>query len=184
MGALLLTACLPRTEAAGNAPPLRHRPELEYLKAVNTAGPPHDPQLLFLLMGQYANANRAAEGTAFFSARLAALPAADSHRPLYLAAIGLLRARQAGEVPLWKRIGWVKDTVAMLEEANRLSGGEVFPLRWIAGVVYAQLPGMFGQRAAARRGAELVPGPRRPGPAPGLAARSPLPARQPGSPRG
>ena len=47
-----------------------HRPELEYLKAVNRAGPPRDPQLLFLLMGQYANANLHGEGVEFLSARL------------------------------------------------------------------------------------------------------------------
>jgi hypothetical protein len=34
-----------------------HQPELEYLKAVNSVAPPRDPQLLFLLMGQYSNAN-------------------------------------------------------------------------------------------------------------------------------
>jgi hypothetical protein len=38
------------------------RPELEYLKAVNSAAPPQDPQLLFLLMGEFANANRQEEG--------------------------------------------------------------------------------------------------------------------------
>src|SRR5437762_10535641 len=46
------------------------RPELEYLKAVNSAAPPQDPQLLFLLMGAYANANQQAEGAEFFTARL------------------------------------------------------------------------------------------------------------------
>lgn len=45
------------------------RPDLDYLKAVNQAGPPQDPQLLFLLMAQYASANRQAEGAEFFSAR-------------------------------------------------------------------------------------------------------------------
>src|SRR2546429_139862 len=44
------------------------RPELEYLKAVNSAAPPKDPQLLFLLMGAYANANQQAEGAEFLSA--------------------------------------------------------------------------------------------------------------------
>src|SRR4051812_33126600 len=38
------------------------RPDLEYLKKVNQVGPPHDPQLLFLLMGEYANANMQVEG--------------------------------------------------------------------------------------------------------------------------
>src|SRR5262245_22096738 len=45
------------------------RPELEYLKVVNEAAPPKDPQLLFLLMAQYASANKRAEGAEFFSAR-------------------------------------------------------------------------------------------------------------------
>ena len=44
-------------------------PDLEYLKAINSVGPPQDPQLLFLLMTQYANANRQGEGVDFFSAR-------------------------------------------------------------------------------------------------------------------
>src|SRR5215470_2547038 len=46
------------------------RPELEYFKAVNRAGPPRDPQLLFLLMGQYVNANHYLEGIEFFSTLL------------------------------------------------------------------------------------------------------------------
>jgi len=45
-------------------------PELQYLKAVNRVGPPQDPQLLFLLMAQYSNANLQGEGAEFFSARL------------------------------------------------------------------------------------------------------------------
>jgi hypothetical protein len=48
-----------------------HRPEIEYLQAVNRVAPPRDPQLLFLLMGQYSNANLQGEGAEFFSARLA-----------------------------------------------------------------------------------------------------------------
>src|SRR5258705_13873482 len=46
------------------------RPELEYLKAVNSVAPPQDPQLLFLLMAQYSNANMQGEGAEFLSARL------------------------------------------------------------------------------------------------------------------
>jgi len=45
-------------------------PDLEYLKAVNSVGPPQDPELLFLLMTQYVNGNRQGEGVEFFSARL------------------------------------------------------------------------------------------------------------------
>src|SRR5260370_26737834 len=46
------------------------RPELEYLKAVKSVAPPRDPQLLFLLMAQYSNANLQGEGAEFFSSRL------------------------------------------------------------------------------------------------------------------
>lgn len=129
-----------------------HQPELEYLKAVNRTGPPRDPQLLFLLMGQYANANQRAEGIEFLSglAKEFEPRLSDRDKSLYLAAIGLLRAGHANEVSLFKRIGWVRETIATLEEAKRLSGGQVFPVRWISGVVYAQLPGFFNQRDAAR----------------------------------
>jgi hypothetical protein len=34
---------------------------------VNAVGPPQDPQLLFLLMVQYANANQQERGVEFFS---------------------------------------------------------------------------------------------------------------------
>ena len=56
-----------RAAFAGNGketstqPDSRH-PELEYFKAINSAGPPQDPQLLFLLMAQYSNLNLQGEG--------------------------------------------------------------------------------------------------------------------------
>ena len=34
--------------------------------------------------------------------------------------------KRATDVPLLKRSGWVRDTIAILEEAKRLSGGQVF----------------------------------------------------------
>src|SRR5258708_28022685 len=118
-----------------------HRPDLEYLKAVNQAAPPQDPQLLFLLMAQYASANRQVEGVEFFSARLREFDPrlTDVQRALYLSAIGLLRAQHALAVPLLHRIGWVKETIAMLKRAKQLSGGQVFVVNWIAGMVHAQL---------------------------------------------
>src|SRR5262245_46658229 len=150
---LLGSALMGPIDAAGNegSSTTSRRPELEYFKAVNRAGPPRDPQLLFLLMAQYGNANRHREGIEFFSSLLKEfepqLP--DRQKSLYLAAIGLLRAGYASEVALWNRIGWVSDTIGTLEEAKRLSGGEIFLVRWISGVVYAQLPAFFNQRKAA-----------------------------------
>src|ERR1700693_2983441 len=42
------------------------RPQLDYLKAVNSVAPPRDPQVLFLLMAEYSNANLQGEGADFF----------------------------------------------------------------------------------------------------------------------
>jgi glyoxylase-like metal-dependent hydrolase (beta-lactamase superfamily II) len=129
-----------------------HRPEIEYLEKVNAVGPPQDPQLLFLLMAQYANANQQERGVEFFSARLKEFTPrlTDVQKALYLSAIGLLRAQRAPTVPLLQRIGYVKDTVAVLEQAKRLSGGQVFVVNWISGIVHARLPGLFRQRKVAQ----------------------------------
>src|SRR4030081_1215851 len=128
------------------------RPELEYLKAVNSVAPPRDPQLLFLLMAQYSNANLQGEGAEFFSARLKEFGPrlTDVQKARYLSAIGLLRAQHASFVPLLHRVGYVKDTIAMLEQAKQLSGGQVFVVNWIAGIIYAQLPNRFHQKNAAQ----------------------------------
>src|SRR5215469_13562996 len=133
-----------------------HRPEIEYLKAVNSVAPPHDPQLLFLLMAQYSNANQQGEGAEFFSQRLKEFGPrlTDPQKALYLSAIGLLRAQNASSISLLHRVGYVKDTVAILEQARQLSGGKIFVVNWIVGVVYAELPGVFQERKAA--GAELT----------------------------
>ncbi len=127
------------------------RPELAYYKAVNKVGPPQDPQLLFLLMAEYSNDNKQAEGVEFLSARLKEFgpELTDAQKALYLSAIGLLRAQHASDVSLLHRIGYVKDTIATLDEAKRLSGGRIFVVNWIAGVVHAQLPSYFGQGKSA-----------------------------------
>jgi glyoxylase-like metal-dependent hydrolase (beta-lactamase superfamily II) len=128
-----------------------HLPELAYLKQVNGWRPPSDPTLVFLLMGQFSNANRLAEGAAFlddlrkrFDSRLN-----DGQRAVYLTAIASLRAGQANEVPLLTRYGWVRDTVRMLDDAKRLTRDDAFVMRWMSGVVRARLPGFFGERDAA-----------------------------------
>ena len=128
------------------------RPELEYLKAVNSAAPPQDPQLLFLLMGAYANANQQAEGAEFLTARLNEFGPrlTDAQKSLYLSAIGLLRAQHASTISLLHLIGYVKDTSAMLDQAKRLSGGQIYVVNWISGVVRSQIPNFFHQRRAAQ----------------------------------
>jgi hypothetical protein len=128
------------------------RPEFEYLKAVYTVAPPRGPQLLFLLMAQYSNVNLHDEGAEFFSARLKEFcpRLTDVQKALYLSAVGLLRAQHASSVPLLHRIGNVKDTIAILDQAKQLSGRQVFVVNWIAGIVRTEFPSFFHQRAAAK----------------------------------
>lgn len=128
------------------------RPELEYFKAINSVGPPQDPQILFLLMAQYSNANLQDEGAEFFTARLNEFGPrlTDTQKALYLSAIGLLRAQHAASVPLVRRMGYVKETIATLDQAKQLSGGNVFVVNWIGGIVRAQLPGIFHQDKVAQ----------------------------------
>jgi glyoxylase-like metal-dependent hydrolase (beta-lactamase superfamily II) len=127
------------------------RPELAYLKLVNRWRPPSDPQLVLLLMGQFANAAHHSEGIAYFNDLLARFGPEldDSQQALYLTAIASLRAGHANQVSLLSRIGWVRDTVRMLDEAKRLTGGAAFVPRWMSGIVRTQLPGLFGERGAA-----------------------------------
>src|SRR5215471_13455573 len=127
-------------------------PDLEYLEAINRVGPPQDPQLLFLLMTQYVNANRHGEGVEFFSTRLKEFEErlTPVQKSLYLSIIGLLRAQHAASLPLLRRYSYVKETIAILEQAKQLSGGKVFVVNWIAGIVHTEIPGFFGQRKAAR----------------------------------
>jgi hypothetical protein len=47
-----------------------HTPELGYLKNCEQRRPPRDPELMFILMGEFANSNLQGEGAEFFSARL------------------------------------------------------------------------------------------------------------------
>jgi glyoxylase-like metal-dependent hydrolase (beta-lactamase superfamily II) len=133
-----------------------YRSELQYLKAVNSVAPPRDPQLLFLLMAQYANANLQDEGAEFFSARLQEFGPrlTDAQKALYLSAIGLLRAQHASSVSLLHRVGYVKETIAILEQAKQLSGGKIFVVNWIASIVHSEFPSVFHQRNAAK--AELA----------------------------
>src|SRR5262247_4428617 len=129
-----------------------HSPDLEYLKSVNKVAPRKDPELLFILMTEFANSNLQAEGADFFFARLKEFEPqlTPVQKSLYLGIIGLLRAQYASSVPLLRRYGYVKDTIATLDQAKQLSGGQVFVVNWISVIVHTELPSFFGQRKVAQ----------------------------------
>jgi len=150
--ALLLVVAFVALRSGDRHYPKLRNPDLEYLKAVNSVAPPKDPELLFILMTQFANSNLQSEGVEFYSARLKEFEPqlTPVQKSLYLGIIGLLRAQQASSVPLLKRYRYVKDTIATLDQAKQFSGGQVFVVNWIAGVVHTELPGYFHQRKAAQ----------------------------------
>src|SRR5262249_18053600 len=120
--------------------------------SVNSVAPPKDPELLFILMPELSNSTLLGERAEFFIARVREFepqltPVKTS---LYLGIIGLLAAQHAPPVPLVQRYGYVKDTVATLDQAKQLADGQVFVVNWIAGVVHTKLPGYFHQRKAAQ----------------------------------
>jgi glyoxylase-like metal-dependent hydrolase (beta-lactamase superfamily II) len=149
---LLIVAAIVLLRSNDNPAAKRHSADLEYLKSVNSVAPLKDPELLFVLMTEFANSNLQGEGAEFFNARLKQFEPQLSpvQKSLYLAIIGLLRAQHASAVPLFKRYGFVKETIAILDQAKQLSGGEVFVVNWIAGVVHTELPSYFHQRKAAQ----------------------------------
>jgi len=112
--------------------------------------------LVFLLMATYSNANLQGEGAEFLAARVQEFGPrlTNTQTALYLSAIGLLRAQHASSVSLLRRIGYVNETIAILDHAKQLSGGKIFVVNWIAGIVHSELPGVFHQRKAAE--AELA----------------------------
>jgi glyoxylase-like metal-dependent hydrolase (beta-lactamase superfamily II) len=153
---LLIVGAAVVLRSGDNPAAKRHSADLEYLKAVNSVAPLKDPELLFVLMTEFVNLNLQGEGAEFFSARLKQFESqlTPVQKSLYLSIVGLLRAQHTSLVPLLKRYGYVKETIAILDQAKQLSGGNVFVVNWIAGVVRTELPGFFGQRKTAQ--AELA----------------------------
>ena len=147
---IVVAAVLLRSHDKRSARP--HSSELEYLKDVNSVAPPKDPELMFILMSEFANSNLQDEGAEFFSARLRDFvpKLTPVQKSLYLGIISLLRVQNASRVPLLKRFGYVKETIATLDQAKQLSGGQVFVLNWMAAIVHTELPGFFHQRKVAQ----------------------------------
>jgi hypothetical protein len=145
---LLIAVCLLGSGCAttATAPSHTYHPELEYLKALHQAGPVQEPQLTTILMQQFMNSNQFQDGIEFFESLQQKHESRLNleQKALYLSAIGVLRASIANQVPLLNRIAWVNETIDRLEQARVLTHNDNFLVRWMAAVVYAQLPDRFG----------------------------------------
>ncbi|MBX2856729.1 MAG: MBL fold metallo-hydrolase [Rhodobacteraceae bacterium] len=152
------------------AAPTAFNSELEYLKALNDAGPPQDLQVIVLLMQEYQTSNRRAEGVALFTELLAKHEGelTPPQELVYLASLGVLRAETASQVPLYNRIGWVEETIEMLEKARSIGGEDAFYPRFTSGLVYSQLPESFGKAEQGRADLEWLVENRAQAPQPGL----------------
>jgi glyoxylase-like metal-dependent hydrolase (beta-lactamase superfamily II) len=141
----VLPGCHPATPVALAGPqrPAGGDTELELQK--RAASWPHADEVTVLsLVAHYSAARRDREAHDFFRQQAAAHPG----RGLYLALAAMYRTRMAGEVPFWKRIGWVNGAIGMLDQAVAVDPGLS---RVFRGLVLAQLPARFGQ---AQRAAE------------------------------
>jgi glyoxylase-like metal-dependent hydrolase (beta-lactamase superfamily II) len=152
-GIIALGAAAASDAAPGTDTVATVSPEIAYLEQVNAWQPVRDPQLLFILMAQYANAGQHERGIAYFEALRKRYDAALSpaHRALYMLAVASLRAGHADKIFVLRRIGWVRDTLAMIDEANRTTGNTLFVGRWMSGIVRSKVPGFFGEREQASR---------------------------------
>src|SRR5262245_24452914 len=115
--------------------------EVEALKEA-IRWPKADVAAVMTLAGRLMAGRRDAEGLAYFHDRAASEP----DRGLFLALEGVFRARQAGDVSLFRRVAWVNDAVAQLDRAVAREPG--LP-RYLRGIVLAGLPERFNKAKAA-----------------------------------
>ncbi|GAB5482975.1 MAG: hypothetical protein Pars92KO_27320 [Parasphingorhabdus sp.] len=117
-------------------------------ETVLSFGPVVDPRPVFLLANAYIVTNQQKIGIAFFEQQFESY--SDKMSPeteaVYLSAYALLRATYADDVNIFQRIGWVLDTFEILERADSLAGGKHPLVHWAAGIIYTQVPRIFGMR--------------------------------------
>lgn len=138
IGSLALASCGSVPPPAGaTAPVTQPRPLTALLETA--AYPNSDTVLILTTMQQLIATHQQWQGYAYFG-RLA--DAQPERRALFRALQGTMQAGVAGDVPLLKRLAWVNDAIAKLDEgarANPLLG------RFARGLVFAELPARFGK---------------------------------------
>jgi glyoxylase-like metal-dependent hydrolase (beta-lactamase superfamily II) len=119
----------------GPAHPFTQNRELEALASVSEY-PNSEDAVLLLTAQEFAAARREYEGYLHFQRLAQARP----ERPLLRSLEGMMQARVADRVALFRRLAWVRDAIAKLN-----LGAEGAPLygRYVRGLVFAELPKRF-----------------------------------------
>jgi glyoxylase-like metal-dependent hydrolase (beta-lactamase superfamily II) len=119
-------------------PPLTQHRELETLTEL-AAYPNSETTTLVVAMQQFLATRGEWEGYAFFGKLADEQPA---RRALLRSLQGVMQARVAGDVFLLRRVAWVEDAIAKLDE-----GAAADPVlgRLLRGLVFADLPDRFGK---------------------------------------
>jgi glyoxylase-like metal-dependent hydrolase (beta-lactamase superfamily II) len=128
---LILTAC---AHSAPEPRVTRDR-ELESLEEA-VRWPDASVPVVMQLANAFLSTHRNADGYAYFDA----LP---RERPLFEALAGVFQARSAEQVSLLKRVQWVEQAIAKLDDAAAKDGLS----RYLRGVVFVALPDRFGKKA-------------------------------------
>jgi glyoxylase-like metal-dependent hydrolase (beta-lactamase superfamily II) len=138
------------------------QPELEYLKAVNDAGPSSEFLNILVLAVQYSAVNRQEEGVRTFEGYLRdyATRMHTWQQGVYLSCLALLLAGQAQVTPIWKLLDLLalaRRALATAAQAKQVTANlpdftenqAKITTRWVSGLLNAQLPPPLGDRAIA-----------------------------------
>jgi len=153
VSSLVLAACASVPPAASaSAPVTQSRPLTALLETA--AYPNSDTVLVLTTMQQLIATHQQWQGYEYFGRLAEAQP---QRRALFRALQATMQAGVAGQVPLLKRVAWVEDAIAKLDQ-----GASTDPLlgRFARGLVFAELPARFGkaQQAIADLEASLAHG--------------------------
>ncbi len=124
--------------------------DIAFYETVLSYGSSTDPNPIFLLANAYIATNQQKYGIAYFESSLGSFDfqMTDEVKSNYLSAYALLRASYADNISLISRIGWLRDTFKILEDARNLSPNN--PLaHWASGIIYAQVPSLFNKKEKA-----------------------------------
>jgi glyoxylase-like metal-dependent hydrolase (beta-lactamase superfamily II) len=108
-----------------------------------------DRRTIIVLAGQFLATHQDQSGYAYFHERGVAHP----DEPLYLALEGVFQARLAGQQPVFRRLGWVRQALAKLDQAVAQQPGLTTYFR---GLTLAEMPALLRKGSAAVADLEWV----------------------------